>query len=159
MFISFDVAGRWLWKTSLYQTCFKRYFIREYPYRRYTGGFFYAHIWKRVVGCLTFMPPNYILHNLKPNIMQREPSQFIGQVKDQIYPIIERLNEEKQQNITSLNSKRWINKAVQHFESGLDLIEKALLRSKGQKRMTQDVSNGERQHRQQSYRRQTQETT
>ncbi len=92
--------------------------------------------------------------------MQKEPSQFVSQVRNQIYPIIERLNDEKQSSIDTTRGKRSINKAIQYFENGLDLIERAFTKKK---MLSSDVSSGSQlensRHRQQSYRRQPQETT
>ena len=95
--------------------------------------------------------------------MQREPSQFVSQVRNQIYPIIERLNDEKQQNLQSYKSKRDVNKAIYFLESGLDKISKAFDGSKRQKKLSRswDESGGSQQQPQQkqTYRRQTSEVS
>jgi len=79
--------------------------------------------------------------------MQRnDPSQLVGQVQQQIYPLIDRLNEEKHQSIdrTSVRQKRNINKAISYFENGLDLVEKAFFKSSTKKKSKTSTENGSR---------------
>jgi hypothetical protein len=92
--------------------------------------------------------------------MQRnDPSQFVGQLQDQVYPIIESLTREKQQSVSSVRGKRNINKAISYFENGLDLVEKAFMRGWDKKKKS-DIQNGSRSsQRTQSYHRQTSEVS
>ncbi len=73
--------------------------------------------------------------------MQKDPSQFVGQLQDQVYPIIESLQNQKQQNVSSVRGKRNINKAISYFENGLDLVEKALTRGWDKQKKSQ-MQNG-----------------
>jgi hypothetical protein len=95
--------------------------------------------------------------------MQKDPSQIVGQVRSVIYPLIDRLNEEKHQTIgrTSVREKRNINKAISYFENGLDLVEKAFFKNSTKKKKTM-TDNGSRsgwseESQRRSYRRQPEE--
>ena len=96
--------------------------------------------------------------------MQKDPSQLIGQVQRQIYPLVERLNEEKHKFIdrTDVRSRRNLNKAISYFENGLDLVEKAFFKSSTKKKSKTVAENGSRGWdegtERKSYRRQPEET-